>query len=107
MLEHDVNKLLRHAIEGVVNDPPGSPAVSQHFLDAGPIGRLIFGCLPDGRVDAEFEQLIEVRMKGRDPKGLTADQIPIEGLEMPQVEDEPVTFRYGPRVYGLGAYQRE
>src|SRR5215472_9464577 len=103
MLERDVNKLLRHAIEGVVNDPPGPPAISQHFLDAGPIGRLILGCLPNRRVDTEFEQLIEVRMKGRNPKGLAADQVPIEGLEMSQVEDEPVTFRHGPRVYGLGA----
>jgi hypothetical protein len=37
VLERYVNQLLRSPVEGVVNDSPDPPVVSQNFLDGGPI----------------------------------------------------------------------
>jgi hypothetical protein len=40
-------------------------------------------------------------MEGRKIKRLSADLVPIEGLQMSQVKDEPMTFWDGPGVEGF------
>ena len=40
----------------------------------------------------EFEKLVEFRMKGGNIESLTADLIPIERVQVPQVENQPVPF---------------
>jgi hypothetical protein len=64
----------------------------------GPSSRRLAGF----RIDAEFEQLVESRVKRRKCQRAAADLIPVECLQVAEVEDEAVAVRDGPVVHGLG-----
>src|ERR1700694_4819825 len=72
MLKRNVDQLLGRLIQDVVDDSPNPPVVSQNLVASGPIGWLIVGSLSKGWVDAKLEQLIELRMEGRNTESLTA-----------------------------------
>jgi len=46
-------------------------------------------------------------MERLDPEGPAGDQVPVEGLEVPQVENESMAFRNGTLVQGTLLQNRE
>src|SRR5579862_4010269 len=87
VFDRDVNQLLGRLTKRIIDNSPDLAVVRSNFFDGRPIGRLILGSFPDRRINPEFEQLVESRMEGWNVDGLSADQIPIKGLEVAQVED--------------------
>src|SRR5207244_62209 len=56
---------------------------------------------------AEREQLVELLVERREVRGLAGDQVPVEGLDMPEIEHQPVTLRDRALVERFGTQQRE
>ena len=57
------------------------------------------------RVNAELEELVEGGMKRWNIQRFSRDQVPIEGFQVSEIEDEAMPLRNWPRVNSLGLYQ--
>jgi hypothetical protein len=69
-----------------------------HGGNRRPVGGLIAGEASTHGVDAEGKEAVEVGMKGLQSKHALVEQIPIEGLQMPDVENDAVTLGDRPLV---------
>jgi hypothetical protein len=83
------------------------PAVALDLFEFRPVGGLVRRQLPRRRIDAEREQLVEFAVEGRTVQGITRDQVPVEGLEVSEVEDDTMALRDGPFVDRIGPHQPE
>ena len=101
MFQRDVNQLLRHMVHPPVQFLSHLAVVVPDFIHARPIRRLVGGERTLGRIDSKLEELIKSRMEGTLAERLARDQVPIEGLQMPKVKDEPVPLGNGPLVLGV------
>ena len=58
------------------------------------------------RINPERKEVVEGWLERWNRCG-RADEIPVKGLEMPEVEDDPVALGNGPLVKGLGTNECE
>src|SRR5580704_5115786 len=75
--------------------------------DRRPVRRLISGQSASNRVDAKSEQPVILGIKALESKNALVKKIPIESLQMADIEDDPVTFRNGAFVEKFGLDQSE
>ena len=87
--------------------PAGLRDVLAHGLLARPVFGHVRRQIATNRIDSESEQLIERRPLGRQMESSTAQQIPVEGLEMAQIEDQPMTLGNRPVVERVGSDRGE
>ena len=92
MLQGDVQHLFRHIVEYPVDSLADPPVVSPHLLDTRPVGGLIVGQVAFPGVDAEREQLVKGLLERGHVKSLPANQVPVKGFQMTQIENDAVTF---------------
>ena len=90
-----------------VDDFARSPLVALHLVEGGPIARLVGGQLAGRGIDAESKQAIELLVERRDVQGVARDQIPVEGVGVPQVEDHAMAFADGAIIERGGPHQTE
>src|SRR5579884_2312032 len=64
-----------------------------NFLKRRPIGRLVVGQAAVNRIDAEGEQLVELRMERLCPEGISTEEIPIKGFKVPDIENNAMALR--------------
>ncbi len=82
-------------------------AVAADRRGGGPVrGRVGREPAPHG-IDAEGEQAVEFRREGLQPGKPRAEQVPVEGLEVAEVEDEAVPLGNRPLVERIGPDQSE
>ncbi len=98
MLDGDLSDLIRYIRQAPVDDFARAAAVGDNFIRRRPIRGRVGGLLAALGIDAEGKQTIKTGMKGRNIERRTADQVPIECFEMPEVEYEPMPFRDRPVV---------
>ena len=79
--------------------------VALDFEAGGPIGRCVFGQAAADGIDSKGKELIESRVEGAQAKRAMRQQIPVERLEVPDVENDAVPFRNGAVVQSLFANQ--
>ena len=72
----------------VVQPFPRAPDIGTHFVDVRPVGRAILGGLARRGIDARLEQAIEVGMERRRVERAARDLVPVEGVEVAEVEDQ-------------------
>ena len=92
VLDGDVEQLLGEAVERGVESGAGAGGVIADFGFARPIGGSIGGSFAGFGIDAEGEEPIESGVEGREIEGVTREQIPIEGFDMAEVEDEAMAI---------------
>ena len=90
-------------IQRIANAQP----VGLHLFARRPIRGHVRGQAASHRIDAKREELIELRMKGRQAKMTRAKQVPVEGLQMPNVKNYAVALGDGPVVQSLRANDRK
>ncbi len=98
MFQGDVNDLLGDAVQQFVDYGANAAVIGLNFGDCGPIGRLVGRSLTYRRVDSELEEFVEMWTQRVDTQRLSTDQIPVEGLQVPQIEHHPVPLGDGARV---------
>ena len=77
---------------------PRAPYVVTHFVDVRPVGRAVLGGLARGRIDPRFEQAIEVGLERRGVEGPACNLVPVEGIQVAEVEDQAMPIRDRPLV---------
>ena len=107
MFDCHMTQRIRERIEMRSELAAHAPVVLLHFGHRGPGGGWIGGKLSRRRVDPESEEAVELRMKRCHFRPEPAEQIPVEGLHVSQVEDDAVTFGDGPFVNGIRPHQPE
>ena len=95
MFEGDVEQLFRDFGEQLIDLIAGAGVVALDLGEGGPVRRLVIGELAGRGIDAEGEEGVELRMKAGAIEGVAADQVPIEGFEVAEVEDQAVAFGDG------------
>ena len=83
------------------------PDVGTHFVDARPVGRTVLRGLAGRGIDARFEQSIEDRMERRRVERAARDLVPVEGVEMAEVEDQAMAIGDRPFVKRRFGYESE
>ena len=83
------------SVQELVDDFACALLVALHLGEAGPVGGLVVRQFAGRRIDAEGEQAIELLVERRDVQRVTRDQIPVEGVDVPQVEDDAMAFADG------------
>ena len=86
---------------------PHALVVALDLVQRGPCGGRLVGQAAVGGIDPEGEQLVERLVEGFAPRGAAPDQVPVEGLEVPDVEDDAVALEDRPIVEGLAANDAE
>ena len=76
MFQGNLNDLLGGLIDQFIYDAADAPVIASNLVDPRPVGWLIGGGLPDRRVDTEFEELVECRMKRGNVQRFSRDQVP-------------------------------
>ena len=92
MLDCDLPQLLRNFADQSVDLVPRALHVTSHFVDRRPIRRLVPWQLSRWRIDPERKKLVELRLEGRHVQRVARNQVPVECLQMSQVEDHPVAL---------------
>src|SRR5215471_8662365 len=77
----------------IVNPAAGNLHVIADFHDGWPLFGLVGGEFASDRIDPEGEDLVETRRERLQRKQMLAKEIPVESLQVAQVENDPVTFR--------------
>ena len=72
---------------------PDALVVVPYGARLGPIGGRLVRQPTADRVDAECEETVERLVEGLDSEGLPRDQVPVERLDVPEVEHEAVALR--------------
>ena len=85
MLKRNGEDVLRYLVRDVIDGLPHAQVVPMNFRYSGPIGGLVLGQLPWFRINSERKELVEFRVECLNRRRL-ADEIPIEGLEVTDVE---------------------
>src|SRR5580658_7251718 len=98
VLQRHVRDLRGSLLQNFVDDRARAPVVGLDLTFGRPIRRLVLGSFSNGRIDAEFEQMVELRMEAWYVQGVAADLIPVECFQVAQVENEPMPLRDGPRI---------
>src|SRR5438128_4180868 len=81
--------------------------VAVHFPASRPVERAIGGEAAADRIDAKRKKLIERRIKGAQPERAASEKIPVESLDMAEIENEAVPLRNRPVVKRFLADQRK
>ena len=71
---------------------------------ARPVGGLVRRQPAAHRIDAEGKEAIEFLVSRSEAQRLARNQIPVEGLEVANVEDNSVPFRNGPVIQRFRAH---
>src|SRR6266849_2387493 len=87
-------RLVETAVQGFSNPL----VVTTQFLESWPVSWLVRGKAASDRIDAKGEQLVEFRMERLEPQNSLSQEVPIERLQVPKIEDDPMSFRNGPFV---------
>ncbi|MFQ5992559.1 MAG: hypothetical protein ACE5NA_09005 [Nitrospiraceae bacterium] len=95
MLDGNVEYIPKVFLHGLIENFSHLVIVLLDLGYGGPVLGLVIRQLPSRRVDAEREQLVQFSLKRGDPQRVTAYEIPIERLHVPQVKNDPVAFRDG------------
>src|SRR6476620_8610640 len=106
MLEGHVEQLVRDSSGRFIDVLPDAMVVLTDLGAVWPIGALVVLGVSRLRVNPERKEVVEVRLERWNRCG-RADEIPVKGLEMPEVEDDPVALGNGPLVKGFGANEGE
>ena len=92
MLEGDAATLDRRMAPEVIESFARAPDVGTHFVDVRPVGRAILRGLARRRIDARLEQAIEVGVERRRVERAARDLVPVEGVEVAEVEDQAMAI---------------
>ena len=95
MLNGDVEERGGYLVNQSVEGGPDSRIVAADIVLAWPVGWLIGGQTVASGINAEGKQLVEFRMERLDAEGLAGNQIPVEGFQMAQIEDQAMAFGDG------------
>jgi hypothetical protein len=63
-----------------------------------PVGWLVGGQSPADWIDAEGEEAIEFRLKRIHAQNPLVEEVPVEGLQVPYIEDDAVALRNRPVI---------
>ena len=88
--------------ESGVNAAATLKIVGANLRFTGPVGGHVGGEIAVGGIDAEGEEFVERGMMGSEAESAGAEQVPVEGFEMAEIENQTVTFGYGAIVESLG-----
>ena len=77
------------------------------LIPGRPVARGIGGRLAGRRIDAAFKKAVERRMKRWRKAAAPRQNIPVEGLEMAEIKDQPVALGDGSRVKRFRGDQAE
>src|SRR6185312_11240780 len=105
MLDHHLQHKRIEILQMIVD--PGSFRLSilRDFSDRWPVGRRIHRGISGRRIDSALKQRIERLVESRGTQTSARQNIPVEGLEMAEIEDQPVALRDRTRVERLGRNQ--
>src|SRR2546427_5394197 len=100
-LFRSLRRPIQHVIQGLT-DLLGVPA---DLVQRRPVRGLIIRELPHWRIDPEREHLLKRGVQGLHAKRPLTDLIPIERVQVAEVEDDAVAFRDRPLVERVGLDQ--
>ena len=98
VLDRREQSVRRQLIQHFVNRVARALDIAQHRVQVGPVGRTVLRALSRQRIDAGLEQPVERRMKRRHVEHATRELVPVEGIEVPDVEDQSMPFSDRPLV---------
>ncbi len=81
--------------------------IVEHGVEPWPVGRQVGGRLARRGINARLEQPVERRIEGGQVEHVATKLVPVERVEMPDVEDQPVPIGDRPLVEGLDFDQPE
>ncbi len=84
VFDGDVQQLLRHFGQPLVDHLARTLVGSVHLGETGPVGGLVLRQLAGRRIDAEGEQAIKFLVERAAGPAVARDQIPIEGVDVAQ-----------------------
>jgi hypothetical protein len=84
-----------------------SLVIAKDLFALGPVAGLIVGELAVYRIDTKGKEVVKARRKRLQPAEFAPEEIPVESLQMAQVEDNPMSFSDGAFVKGLGTHDLE
>src|SRR5579872_3813429 len=95
--------ICRHfCVQLFIQRRPDVPHVLANSRERGPVRRLVRGQSATHRINAEREQTIELRMKALQTENIFMQQVPIESLEVSNVENDAMPLGDGAVVHRLG-----
>ena len=106
MLERYGEQLVRDPVRHLIDVLPDATVVLIDLGAVRPIGALVPLNMSWLRINPERKEVVEGWLERWNRCG-RADEIPVKGLEMPEVEDDPVALGNGPLVKGLGTNECE
>src|SRR5207245_10516540 len=92
MFDDDMDEVFRRVVQHYIQCLSNTPIVALDFADSRPVPGDVARQLPFRRVDAEREEPVELRMKREEGQRALADLVPIKGLEVAEVEDQPMAL---------------
>ena len=92
---------LRIVSEDMVQFLPDAMVVGVDLRKARPVGGLVRRKAAAHRIDAESKEAIKFLVSRSEAQRLTRDQIPVECLEVADVENNSVPFRNGTVIQGV------
>ena len=107
MFDGDMDEVLRRVVQHFIQCLSNTPIVALDFADSRPVPGDVARQLPFRRVDAEREEPVELRMKREEGQRALADLVPIKGLEVAEVEDQPMALGNWALVERIGPDKRK
>src|ERR1700746_3628858 len=100
-LEQQACGLVRRSCQSCVQSLANLHHVVANIYDGRPISRLVGWQASSHRVDAKWEQAVKFRIEGFHTENSLAHKVPIECLQVPDIENNSVSFWNRPIVKRL------
>jgi hypothetical protein len=97
----------QNAFDRGIESLPNVAGIVPHFLHRWPIRRLIRRKPAPYRINAEGKEPIKFWMERFQIQKAPAQEIPVKGLEVPQIKDDAMPFWNRPVVQCVASYQIE
>src|ERR1700733_1530473 len=84
--------LIERDCDLVIQNLPNSRSVAMNLIKPWPVRCLVVGQSAADRINTEGEQTVQVWLESFQAQAAFAQQIPVEGLEVPDVKNNPVSL---------------
>jgi len=99
--------MFERGVDGRIHFFAKAGVVMVDFAARGPVERAIIREASTDWVNAEGEEVIERRIEGAQTEGSTAEEVPVERLDVAQIKNEAMAFGYGAVVDGVFTDERK
>jgi len=92
---------VQSSLDGSIQFLAEPAVITVHFVARRPIHGRVRWQAAAYRVNSKSKELVEYPVKGAQSKSAISEQIPVKGLDMPDIENDPVSLRNRPVIQGF------